>query len=269
MNADPALIEFFKVGRLPYALLIVVATFVATGLVRRALGELGARFADRRLVINQVGSFLRFAMYLVGSLAATVTVVTPTPEVLLAIGGTAAVAIGFALKDLAASIVAGVIILLDRPFQVGDRVTFDGYYGEVRELGLRSVRLVTLDDTLVTIPNHRFLTDVVASGNAGAIEMMIQIDFHIAVDQDTARAKTIVREALTASRFIHLKRSWTVLITQVIVQNYFAVRLRAKAYVLDVRFEKAFESDVTERVLEAFAREGIRAPAVLHREIGG
>ena len=51
-------------------------------------------------------------------------------EVLIAVGGTVAVAIGFALKDFVASIVAGLVILVDRPFQVGDRVSFDGYYGE-------------------------------------------------------------------------------------------------------------------------------------------
>ncbi len=268
MESQPPILEFFNIGRAPYGLVILLGTFVAAVFVRRALEGIGKRFADKRLVIHQVGSFLRFAIYFLGTLAAVLTVVTPTPEVLLAIGGTAAVAIGFALKDLAASIVAGLIILLDQPFQVGDRVTFEGHYGEIREIGLRSVRLVTLDDTLITIPNQKFLTDVVASGNAGELEMMIQVDFHIAADQEVSRAKTIVREALTASRFVHLKRPWTVLVTQVIVQSYFAVRLRAKAYVLDVRFEKAFESDLTERVLEAFAREGIRAPAVLHREAG-
>ena len=50
-----------------------------------------------------------------------------------------------------------------------------------------------------------------------------------------------------------------------IQDNYFAVRLRAKAYVLDVRFEKAFETDVTERVMEAFREAGVQPPAILHR----
>lgn len=42
------------------------------------------------------------------------------------LGGTAAVAMGFAMKDLVASVVAGVMIMVDRPFQVGDRVSFGG-----------------------------------------------------------------------------------------------------------------------------------------------
>ncbi len=45
---------------------------------------------------------------------------------------------------------------------------------------------MTLDDTQVTIPNNKFLTDSVASGNAGSVEMMVQMDFFVGVDQDLA-----------------------------------------------------------------------------------
>jgi hypothetical protein len=52
-----------------------------------------------------------------------------------------------------------------------------------------------------------------------------------------------------------------------VFDNYVAIRLRLKAYVLDTKYEKAFESDVTLRVLEAFAQKGIRPPAILHRHV--
>ncbi len=267
MESNVEVLQFFKPSGLPYALLIVVATFLVVRLMNNALHRLGLRFPDRRLLVQQFGSFLRFGLYLLGGLGATATIISLSREVVLAVGGTAAVAVGFALRDIIASMIAGLVILVDKPFQVGDRVTFESFYGEIRHIGLRSVRLVTLDDTQVTIPNNKFLTDVVASGNAGAIEMMIQVDFHIGADQPIAAAKNIVREALTASRFIHLKKPWTVLVNQVIVDNYFAVRLRAKGYVLDVRFEKAFETDLTERVVEGFRDAGIGPPALLHRSV--
>ena len=254
-NAE--ILRFFKPGGLPYAALIVILSIVVSRVLSNSLIRLGERFPDKRLLINQVGSFLRFAVYLLGGLAAAAFVLDFSREVLIAIGGTVAVSIGFALKDLAASIVAGLIILVDRPFQVGDRVTFDGYYGEIRHIGLRSVRLVTLDDTQVTIPNNKFLTDTVASGNAGAIEMMIQMDFWTGIDQDVSRAKEIVAEALTSSRYVDLEFPWSVNISQLMHESYFALRFRAKAYVLDVRFEKAFETDVTERVLAGFTGAGI------------
>lgn len=262
-NAE--ILRFFKPGGLPYAALIVILSIVVSRVLSNSLIRLGERFPDKRLLINQIGSFLRFAVYLLGGLAAAAFVLDFSREVLIAIGGTVAVSIGFALKDLAASIVAGLIILVDRPFQVGDRVTFDGYYGEIRHIGLRSVRLVTLDDTQVTIPNNKFLTDTVASGNAGAIEMMIQMDFWTGIDQDVSRAKEIVAEALTSSRYVDLEFPWSVNISQLMHESYFALRFRAKAYVLDVRFEKAFETDVTERVLAGFTDAGIQPPAIVHR----
>ncbi len=265
MNGETDILQFLRPGRIPYALIILLVTVVAARLLTQGLDRLGRRFEDRRLTIHQVGSFLRFGLYLLGGIGALATIVVLTPEVLLAIGGTVAVSIGFAIKDLVASLIAGLIILMDKPFQVGDRVTFGEHYGEIRHIGLRSIRLVTLEDSQVTIPNNKFLTDVVVSGNAGSVEMMISIDFHIGMDQDVSRAKTIVREALTTSRYAHSRRPWSVTVSEVVRDSHFAVRLRAKGYVLDVRFEKAFETDVTERVLAEFRAAGIAPPAVLHR----
>jgi small-conductance mechanosensitive channel len=265
MESTSNLLTLFQPGDLPYALLIVLVTLVIARLMRRTFEALGKRFTDKRLLINQAGSFARFAILLIGGLAAALTVLKITPEVLLALGGTIAVSVGFALKDFVSSIVAGLIILVDRPFQVGDRVSFDGWYGEITHIGLRSVKLMTLDDTQVTIPNNKFLTDTVASGNAGSVEMMVQMDFYIGLDQDLAAAKSIVTEALTSSRFFSTARPWAVTVSQVLQDSYFALRLRGKAYVLDVRFEKAFETDVTERIIEGFAAANIQPPAVLHR----
>ncbi len=267
MGNENEILSIVRVGGIPYALLILTVTIVIARLTTRSLDRMSRRFTDRRLLIQQVGSFVRFGVYIAGGVAAAASALVLTREVLLAIGGTLAVSLGIALKDLFASFVAGILILVDKPFQVGDRVTFGGYYGEIREIGLRSVRLMTLDDALVTVPNSRFLTEVVSSGNAGSVQMMVQFDFHIAADQDVTLAKRIVSEALTTSRYVHLGFPWAVLTSQVAREGYIATRLRAKAYVLDVRFEKAFESDVTERVLAAFRAAEINPPAVLHREV--
>ncbi len=267
MNESMSWLEFFNPQGIPYAVVILLVTIVVAGFVSRTAERFGARFADRRLMIQQTGSLLRFTVYLLGVTGAALTLFELERELLVAIGGTVAVAFGFAAKDLAASVLAGIIILVDRPFQVGDRVTFAGFYGEIVNIGLRSVRLMTLDDTQITIPNNRFLTEAVASGNAGAVDMMIQVDLHIGVDQDLARARRLLSEVLTTSRYVNLNRAWSVRSKQVIEESYFAIRLRAKAYVLDVRFEKAFESDITEHAMEAFREAGIEPPAVLHRGV--
>jgi hypothetical protein len=62
-----------------------------------------------------------------------------------------------------------------------------------------------------------------------------------------------------------LDKPVVVLVNQVITENYLAVRLRVKAYVLDTRYEKLFETDVNMRVMDAFAEAGILAPAIMVR----
>ncbi|MBE0617297.1 MAG: mechanosensitive ion channel [Proteobacteria bacterium] len=267
MGGNVDVFQFIRVGGLLPAFLVLAVTWFLGHLLPGFLERLGNRFTHRRLVIHQAGALVRFGVYVTGITAALLLAVNLSRELMLAVSGSIAVAVGFALKDLAASVIAGLTILLDRPFQVGDRVTFDGYYGTISTIGLRSVRLVTLDDTLVTIPNNKFLTDLSASANAGALDMLVQMDFYVGVEQDVARAKEIVADAVTNTRYAFLQKPWTVLVSQVALETYFAVRLRAKVYVLDVNYEKALESDVTERVLEGFREAGIQPPAVLTRNL--
>ena len=93
------------------------------------------------------------------------------------------------------------------------------------------------------------------------------MDFHVGVDQDIGLARSIVNEAAVTSRYVYLPKPVVVLVSQVIVENYVAVRLRLKSYVLDTKYEKAFETDVNLRALGAFREHGIMPPAVLHRHL--
>jgi small-conductance mechanosensitive channel len=265
MDDAGKLFAFLRVGGLVSALLLLVVIWFIGQMVARLSLRLGQRFTERRLQIVQAGTFLRFFLFIGALVAGFFMSFRVSEKLLLALGGSLAVAIGFAVKDLVASVITGVIILIDRPFQVGDRVSFGGVYGEVTSIGLRSVRLITLDDNLVTIPNSKFLTELVSSGNAGALDMLVQMDFFVGADQNFAVAKQIVADSITSSRYAFLKKPWTVLVSQVIQDNYLCVRLRAKVYVLDVQYEKALETDVTERALEGFQLAGVQPPAVLHR----
>lgn len=259
--------QYMSVPGLVTSLFLLVGTWFAVQLLRGFAERFGRRFADRRLVIQQIATLARFGMYFAAIISSVLLSFHLTEEMTLALGGTVAVSLGIAFKDLTSSLVAGITILVDKPFQVGDRVAFGGYYGEVKEIGIRSVRLVTLDDNLVTIPNSKFLTDSVSTGNAGALDMLIQMDFLIGADQDVRTARHIVSDALTSCRYAFLEKPWTVLTSQIVHESYFAIRLRAKVYVMDVIYEKALESDVTERVLDGFREAGIQPPSILHRAL--
>lgn len=245
-----------------FALAIVVTVTV---FVSRILGRTLDRAADRwsrhRLFFKKVNAIAKFVIVILGTIVAFTSVIQLSQEALVALGGVFAVAVGFAFKDLASSVVAGIIILLDRPFMVGDRVQVGEYYGEIKEIGLRSVRLVTLDDNMVSIPNNKFLTDEVASGNWGALDMMIVIPFHVEIHTDVALAKTLIREALITSKYVYLEKPVAIVTEEAVVPALgICVKLYAKAYVFDCRYEKPFQTEVVERVHKAFRDAGISQP---------
>ncbi len=251
--------------------LVSLGVIVGAGLLVRFINNvvvsLGDRFTNRRLTFQKIESFLRFAIYIVTGAVVIALSFRLTDAVLTLVGGTLAVAIGFAMRDLVAAMIAGVTIMLDRPFQVGDRVLFSGEYGDITAIGLRSVRIQTLDDNTVTVPNNKLLTEVTSCGNYGALDMQIQIDFFIGVDQDIALAERILREAMLTSQYVYLKKPIVVLVKQVLKDQYVAIHLRLKGYVLDTKYEKAFETDVSKRALLAFREHGVMPPAILHRQI--
>lgn len=267
MEQTANILQFLRPEGILPAALVLLMTWIVARFVAGLFERLGERFTHQRIPLHQTKAILRLLLYLGGLGAAISLVFQLSREALLALGGILAVAVGIALRDLVASIIAGITILIDKPFSVGDRITYGDTYGEVVEIGLRAVRVVTLDDNLVTIPNSKFLTDVVASGNAGALDMLVQIDFFIAVDQDLSVAKRIVREALASSRYTYLHKPWTIVVNEIQQHDFIAIRLRAKVYVLDLAYEKALETDVTERVLEAFAQAGIAGPSVRHQAV--
>ncbi len=250
------------------SLVLILVVYFGLKFVDRLIVGLGETFTDRRLALQKAGTFLRFGTYMLTALVVFFVSFEVDQRLLTLMGGTAAVALGFALKDLVASIVAGIMIMIDRPFQVGDRVMFGGEYGDITSIGLRSVRLQTLTDNTVTIPNNKFLSDLTASGNYGALDMMVCMEFFVGIEEDFHLARDLVRQAAATSRYVYLPKPITIVVKQVIVDSYVAIRLTLKAYVMDTQYEKAFESDVNMRVLEAFRKNSIQPPAVLHRPLG-
>ncbi len=171
------------------------------------------------------------------------------------------------LRDSVASFIAGITIMFDRPFQVGDRVAYGGEYGDIIQIGLRSVRMNTLDHNIITIPNNKVFTDVTSSANYGALAMQVGMDFYIGVDQDAKLAAELIREACLTSPYVFLAQPIPVLAKHVILQDYVVFHLKARPYVFDCKYEKPFETDVHFRVLEAFRDHGIAPPTVLHRQL--
>ncbi|MEC9410998.1 MAG: mechanosensitive ion channel domain-containing protein [Pseudomonadota bacterium] len=249
-----------------YAIFLLFAGGVALWALAKTLNNVSNRLMEkipaRRFFILQISTLLSFALYIFGTVGLLIGVLQPPKELIFAAAGSVAVALGFALKDIAASLVAGILLLFDRPFRVGDRVSFGDTYGEIVSIGLRTVRLVTLDDNLVTIPNSRFITDVVSSGNAGELDMMVVTDFHLALDADIPWARKLLEEVVVTSRYAYLKKPVSFVVEELEVAHMLAIRLRVKAYVLDVRYEKAFQSDIVLRGTHLLNEHKIARPKI-------
>jgi small-conductance mechanosensitive channel len=248
----------------------IVVIFIAWLLLRfidRIVDNLGKSIAERRLLLQRLNAFFHFFVYFVTVAIIVLVSFEFSPQTLAVIGGASVVAVGFATRDLLASLVAGVLIIFDRPFQIGDRVKFGGEYGDILKIGPRSVKLRTLDDSTVTIPNNLFLSEVVSSSNSGQLDMQTVVDFYIGLDQDVHRARELIREAAATSRYIYLPKPIDVRAAQKPLDGCISMHMRLKAYVLDTKYEKDFETDVTLRVHRAFSDHDILPPLILQRNI--
>lgn len=262
------LVDFVRWGGVAFSVVVIVASVIALKVVANLAVRLGDRFANRRPTIQKIESAVRFVVYIATAAVCVALSFRLDSTAVTVIGGALAFAVGFAMRDLVAAFIAGITIMIDRPFQVGDRVTYAGEYGDIVKIGLRSVQMNTLDHNIVTIPNNKVLTDVTASGNYGELEMQVPMDFYIGADQDVRKAVELVREACLTSPHVYLDRQVPVAVKQMIMQDYVAVQIKARPYVYDCRHEKAFETDVHLRVLQAFSENGIMPPAIIHREAG-
>jgi small-conductance mechanosensitive channel len=256
-------VEIFSVSKVA----LLIFGIVVLGIAVKFLSAIGQKLHDRlpsqRLLLAQIVTVISFAVYILGGVYLIYGILQPPKSLLLAVSGTLAVALGLSMKDLVASVVAGVILIFDRPFQVGDRITFEGIYGEISANGLRAVRLVTLDDSVVTIPNSKFVTDAVASGNFGAMDMMVEINFHVDLASDIQLAKSLLFETAVTSSYVFLKKPVTIVLTEMDFARRPAMQFRVKCYVLDVRFEKALQSDILLRGNDALIKAGIQRPSFL------
>jgi small conductance mechanosensitive channel len=110
---------------------------------------------------------------------------------LLAGLGVAGLALGFAAKDTLANFIAGITILMDRPFRVGDRVEIDDEFGQVKKITLRSTRIHTNQNKVVIIPNQNVANNTIINHTMQA-SLRLDIPFGIAYDEDIREARDVV-----------------------------------------------------------------------------
>ncbi len=115
---------------------------------------------------------------------------------LLVTGGVLGVAIGFAAKDTLANLFAGIFILADAPYKVGDYIVLGtGERGEVTQVGLRSTRLLTRDDVEVTVPNAVIANAKIVNESGGPwLKERVRVQVGVAYGSDVDRVRALLLE---------------------------------------------------------------------------
>ena len=247
---------------IPVVVVLAVAYLIAEA-TDRFLHSLADNLAAQRFGVLLVIPLLKVGVYAVAAFTVVQITVSPTPRQILAFSGLLGAALGFGFKELVTDVLGGLSILFERPYRMGDRITIGDHYGEVVNIGLRSTQIVTLDDDLVTIPNHVFFTESIVNASAGDAEILVPMDFHVALESDPDEAARLVEEAIITSRYVYVTDDHPVMIRLEDEPYYYTVT--AKAYVNDLRNEPQFRTEVTKRTLEAFQEHGIDQPSVTPR----
>jgi len=127
----------------------------------------------------------------------------------LASAGILGVAIGFASKDTLSNLFAGVFILADRPYRVGDYVQLDtGERGEVSFIGLRSTRIITRDDIEVTIPNSVIGGGKIVNETGGPTRAMrVRVPVGVAYGSDLAQVEKLLLDVANGGEMPHVSNT--------------------------------------------------------------
>lgn len=246
--------------RFAAAVLVFLLTFFTIKGAVYVLEALAERSAERRLLYKRIIPIARIVLWSVALYIVLKGIFSVDARSLLAAATAIGVAVGFAAQDILKNIFGGLVIIFDQPFQSGDKISVAGTYGEVISIGLRSTRIVTPDDNLVTVPNAQIVDGQVSNANAGALDCQVVTDLYLPGWVDESRAKRIAYESAASSKYTYLQKPIAVIVKDEYDHGH-VLHLKVKAYVLDTRYEFLLASDVAERARKVFRREGLLTPA--------
>ncbi|MGB5178649.1 MAG: mechanosensitive ion channel domain-containing protein [Gammaproteobacteria bacterium] len=250
------LVELFSISRLLQVALVVVIAWLLLRILHAGLQQLIKRFPRYRLQMGQVYPVIRIFMWFMAIAYIIFGLIKPPQTIVFAVLGSLGLAVGLAAQGGVRNLLAGVMMIFNPPFRVGDMVHFGGHYGEVIRLDLSVTWLHTLDDNVIMVPNSAVLENAVANANSGELSEMVVINIDLPRTIPIQEARSLAMEAAVASPYTYLRKPVSVTL-EARYDFGFLLRLVIKAYVVDVRLERLLSSDVTERFIEALHERGI------------
>ncbi|HRP93056.1 MAG: mechanosensitive ion channel family protein [Ignavibacteriaceae bacterium] len=261
LTTPPSISDIISLGKIFWAIVIFVIGIFLIKFASKLLELSAERSAKYRISIKGIIPVVRIFGWSLVIYIIISGVFQPPAATLLALAASLGIAIGFAAQDIFKNIFGGIMILFDRPFQVGDKIEAGQYYGEVVKIGLRSTRIVTGDDSLVSIPNGDIMTRSVSNSNTGEANCQVVAEIYLPITVDTEKVRQIATEAAQVSKYIYLDKPIAVLFFNEIKERRSYFKMRLKAYVMDIRYEFPFKSDMTELVIKELLKQKIISPS--------
>jgi small-conductance mechanosensitive channel len=177
--------------------------------------------------------------------------------------GVAGIAIGFAAKDTLSNLIAGILLIVDRPFEVGDRIELwqtpknSATWGDVIDIGLRATKIRTTDNIIIIIPNNEIMLRDIINYTAIDSKIRVRVNIGVAYDADLKKAKKLILEVVESMQWAAKEPP------PVVVVNNFgesSVDLQLRVWIENARKRIHTISYVTDHVKEVFDREGIEIP---------
>ena len=245
--------------RFIFAFIIALFFYFLSWLVKALVRRTTSADSSHRTLRLAMGRVAQGAILVIGTLVAVAAAFPGfTPGNLVSALGIGGIAIGFAFKDIFENFLAGILILITRPFRIGDQIIYSHYEGTVEEIQTRATWLKTYDGRRILIPNSELFKNSVTVNTAFETRRL-EYDFKLAPGTDVEKAKATLVGAMRNSRDVLADPKADVV---VIGFDQSALTLRARWW------GKSRTSDVLvaqDRVLSAsraaLAEAGLKLPA--------
>jgi small-conductance mechanosensitive channel len=247
-----------SLGALLQLALLVLLLFFAAGRLRAWLT--GRLLAGTRLDASArqaVGALFHYSVVFLGLLVILQTSGIDLTALSVAAGGLG-IGIGFGLQNIANNLVSGLIVLLERPVKLGDRIEVAGTEGQVVEIRARSTTVLTNDNIAIIIPNSRFITEEVINWSYSDPKVRFRIPVSVGYDSDVRLVEQLLLEVARANPDVLDEPAPAVRFLE-FGDSGLLFELRAWTTTLIQRKGKLV-SDLNFAILDAFRAHGVTIP---------
>ena len=238
-------------------LLAIVVFLVGRWIVRR-LNKLLAKILEKRHVEASLSTFVKSLVNITLTLLLIIVVIGVLgieTSSFIALFASAGVAIGMALSGTLQNFAGGVMILLFKPFKVGDTIEAQGQTGTVREIQIFNTILATPDNKIIIIPNGGLSTGLMKNYSKEATRR-VDWEFGIAYGDDYTKAKAVIARLLDADGRVLKDPAYFIALTSL---GESSVNIVVRAWVNAGDYWGVY-FDMNEKVYKTYAEENLNIP---------